>query len=631
MTRRVPLDRGPTATQHALHFGFCISSRLCDSPQTYSNLTCFMKLLSSTNAAGPHSHFDGHTRLLATRLYKDYVHKHFRLLIATSALLLIIAATTSVQPLLLQQTFDKVFQGKDLTYLTLLPVAIICLCIVQAITTYYSTILMNRFGSSLTADMRTDLFRHILDNDIDFYAAHDSGNLISRVSGETIGISIGVQRFFNVGVRQLITSMGLILVMLYQSAELTVISLAAFALAYYPIRRITKRLRKLVRQFNENSILLNSRLLESFEGIRVIKAFAKEEFEVTKIGQCILDIKAVNNKMAGIASLAAPLMQCLAGIAVAFVIWYGGYQLINGKMTEGELIAFTTSLLMLSKPVKSLTSSGSIMTAALVNAERYYHLLDTKRNRISRDQGTAISVTSEGIRFDKVHFEYPNGTEALKGVSFTMEAGKKTALVGHSGSGKSTVFNLLLKFYDPTAGTISIDRQSIDDASINSVRDSIALVSQDIFIFDDTARNNIGYGREGATEEEIGAAARAAKCHDFIMNLPGGYDTRLGFFGQNLSGGQKQRIAIARAFVRKSPILLLDEATSSLDPKTEMEIQDSLEELAHNRTTVIIAHRLSTVMKVDKLIMMEDGAVKAVGSHEELIESSAAYRDLFGI
>ena len=590
-----------------------------------------MRLLSSDNAATPRSAFNGTTRPLATRLYRDYVHKHLKLLFATSALLLIIAATTSVQPLLLQQTFDKVFKAKDLTYLTLLPLAIIVICIVQAITTYYSTILMNRFGSSLTADMRTDLFRHILDNDIAFYAAHDSGNLISRVAGETIGISIGVQRFFNVGARQLITSMGLVLVMLYQSIDLTAISLAAFALAYYSIRRITKRLKKLVRQFNETSILLNSRLLESFEGIRVIKAFAKEEFEVNKISQCIDDIKSVNNKMAGIASLTPPLMQSLAGVAIAFVIWYGGYHVISGRMTEGELIAFTTSLLMLSKPVKSLTSSGSIMAAALVNTERYYALLDTKPQRTNRDKGTNISVSSGCIRFDNVHFEYPNGTEALKAVTFRVESGQKTALVGHSGSGKTTVFNLLLGFYEPTGGTISIDDHNIADASITSVRKSIALVSQDIFIFDDTARNNIAYGREGATEEEIIAAAKAAKCHEFITDLPDGYGTNLGFSGQNLSGGQKQRIAIARAFLRKAPILLLDEATSSLDPKTEMEIQESLDVLTKNRTTIIIAHRLSTVMKADRMVMMDGGSVKAVGSHEELLNASSSYRDLFGI
>lgn len=590
-----------------------------------------MKLFSPTERASPASYIPSNTLHLTKRLYDDYIHKHLKLLIGMIGLLVIIAATTSVQPLLLQQTFDKVFKGKDLSYLTLLPIAIIALSVVQAVTTYYSTLLMNRFGSSLIADMRTDLFRHIIDNDIAFYAAHNSGNLLSRVAAETLNISSGVQRFFNAWVRQLITSMGLLCVMLYQSVELTAISLAAFAFAYYPIMKITKRVKKLVRQFNEAAILLNSRLLESFEGIRVIKAFAKEEFEVTNVGKYILDIKTINMKMAGIASLTPLLMQGLAGVAVAFVIWYGGYQLINGGMTEGELIAFTTSLLMLSKPVKSLTSSGSIMAAALVNAERYYTLLDTKPKRISREQGTDISIKSGCIRFDKVHFEYPNGNEALKEVTFTVEAGKKTALVGHSGSGKSTLFNLLLQFYEPTSGHISIDNNDINDASIESVRRSIAIVSQDIFIFDDTARNNIGYGREGATEEEIIAAAKAAKCHEFIIGLSNGYNTKLGFAGQNLSGGQKQRIAIARAFLRKSPILLLDEATSSLDPKTEMEIQESLEELTHNRTTVIIAHRLSTVMKADKMIMMQDGTVKAVGSHEELLKTSSAYRDLFGI
>jgi subfamily B ATP-binding cassette protein MsbA len=572
-----------------------------------------------------------HTMQLVKRLYRDYVRKHYRMMAVTVALLLIISATTALQPLLLQQAFDKVFRDKDLTYLMYIPIAVVVLCVVQAIATYYSNLLMARFGNAIITDTRKDLFRHIINNEIEFYSEHDSGNLLSRIGGETIGIASGVQRFFNAWVKQLITSIGLFMVMVYQSFELTVIALSAFAVAYYPMLKIMRRLKKLVSQSNEKTILMNSRVLESIEGIRVIKAFAKEDFEISKVGQYMYDIEKTNDKVIGVANLTPTMMQILAGVAVAFVIWYGGYQLIHDQMTAGQLIAFTTSLMMISRPIRALTSTGSIMSAALVNTERFYKIIDTKPRRSSRDQGIKIQITSGEIKFKDVVFQYPNGGRALNGISLTMEAGKKTAIVGYSGSGKSTIFNLLLKFYDPTSGTITIDNHDTNEASINSLRASIALVSQDIFIFDDTACNNIGYGREGATEEEIIAAAKAAKCHDFIMAMPDGYDTRLGFAGQNLSGGQKQRIAIARAFVRNAPILLLDEATSALDPRTESEIQEALEQLTKNRTTIIIAHRLSTVMNADKMIMMDSGEVRATGTHDELLKNSHAYRDLFGI
>lgn len=546
-------------------------------------------------------------------------------------LLVIIGASTSAQPQLLQLAFDKIFKEKDVYYLTMLPIAIIITCAIQAAATYYTSLLVNQFSTDLTADMRSAFYRHLIENEIDFYSTHDSGTLISRVIGEISGIVTTVQMFFNTWVRQFITSFGLITVMLSKSTELTFISLSALLIAFYPIRKITKKLKKIARDSGDQNGLFWSRLMESFQGIRVIKAFGKEEHEAARIDHYIGIIRKLNYKMGRVGNLTPALMQFLAGVAVAAVIWYGGYQLMHNKMTEGQLVAFITSLLMVSRPIRSLTSGSGIATTGIVYAERFYKIMDIKPKHINRDQGETLHVTGGRIAFDHVHFQYPNGTVALQDVSFIMEAGKRTALVGHSGSGKSTLFNLLLKFYESTSGVITIDGQDLVKASIRTTRNSIALVSQDIFIFDDTAKNNIGYGREGAPEEEIIAAAKSAKCHDFIMNLPEGYNTKLGFFGQNLSGGQKQRIAIARAFLRNAPILLLDEATSALDPKTESEIQESLEALTQNRTTIIIAHRLSTVMKADRMIMMEGGSVKAIGTHDDLLHNCPPYRELFGI
>lgn len=567
----------------------------------------------------------------AKRLWRNYIRDYLPHIGAMVALMLLVSGTTSAQPLLLQIAFDKVFTEKNLTYLTLMPLAIVGICLAQAVATYYSNVLVSKFGNALIADFRRDLFRHTIENEIEFYATYDQGSLLSRLTGEIIGLSNGIQMFFNAWVRQFITSCGLIVVMLYQSVELTIIVFLAMAFALHPIVRFTKRFKEIVRLSNEKTAKFNARLLESLQGVKVIKSFAKEDFEIRKIGGYIGDMHQLNDKLIKTANVVPAIMQTLAGVAVAFVLWYGGYQLIEGRMTQGNLIAFIASLLMASKPMRALTSSGAVITAALLHAERFYRIMDTKPRYESRDAGEIMQVTRGEIVFDGVSFNYPGGARALSNVSFTIEAGKKTALVGHSGSGKSTVFNLILKFYHPTAGVLRIDGQDVEKSSIRSLRAGISLVSQDVFIFDETARNNIAYGREGATEEEIIAAAKAARCHDFIMAMPQGYDTPLGFLGQNLSGGQKQRIAIARAFLRNAPILLLDEATSALDPKTEGEVQAAIEQLTEGRTTVIIAHRLSTVMNADRMILMDQGYVRAIGRHEELLAGSPEYRDLFGI
>ncbi len=567
---------------------------------------------------------------LAGRLFRDYVKKYLSQIVLGSVLLIICSAALSAQPLILKLAFEKIFNQKDVTYLTLIPLAIIGIFLVQAVTTYFAGILFNRFVSGITARMRQDLFRHVIDYEISFHSKNSSGGLISRLISETLTISNAVSTLFNVFFRQILTSIGLIAVMLYQSVELSFVSLIAFAFAYYPLMRIAKRLKKLAKQHNEKYAEMSSVLFEKFSGIRVIKAFGQEGGEIARTNEYINDVRQINMKSAKVAGITAPMMQILAGMAVAFVIWYGGHELIEGDMTEPDLVAFITSLLMVSRPLRSIGSLSGSLTMGLAATERFYQVIDQKPDHKSRDEGTELKVSGAEIKFNNLIFNYPDGTLALDGINIKMESGKSTALVGHSGSGKSTILNLIMKFYSPTSGKITIDGQDAEAASINSVRRNIALVSQDIFIFDDTARANIAYGLEGATEEQIVAAAKAAYCHDFIMSLPNGYDTKLGSFGEKLSGGQKQRIAIARAFLRNAPILLLDEATSALDPKTEADIQAALDELTKNRTTVIIAHRLSTVIKADKMIMLEKGKVLAEGSHKELLNKEE-YRILFGL
>ena len=568
---------------------------------------------------------------ISKRLWKSNIRKYTKLLVITGLLLVVTAITTSVQPLLIQQVFDKVFKQHDHYYLVLVPLAIIVLFTIQGFTLYFSNFLMGKFTNSMIADMRKQLFTHVMENEVEFYSKNDSGSLLARIVAETPYVTVAVANFFNAWCRQFITAVGLFAVMLYQSVELTLVSLVAFSVAVLPLKRVTTRLKKLHRQINDKNAFLNSRVIESLSGIRTVKAFRKESFEVDKISNYIDDVDIFSTKTMMVAYITAPLMLVLGGFSVAFVIWFGSNELIAGRMTEGNLVAFISALMMFTRPVRSLSSSGGIMVKGFVAAERYFEMLDTTPKFISRDHGDALSVTRGDVVFEQVGFRYPNGTQAIKDVSIHFAAGKKTALVGHSGSGKSTIFNLIMKFYEPTEGRILIDGQSLAKASINSARDSLAIVSQDIFIFDASALDNIGYGREGATEEEIIAAAKAARCHEFIMQLPEGYKTTLGFAGESLSGGQKQRIAIARAFLRNAPILLMDEATSALDPKTEADLQESLDELSRDRTTIVIAHRLSTVINADHMVLMHEGGVAATGTHASLLAESPLYRNHFGI
>ncbi|MDX2074129.1 MAG: ABC transporter ATP-binding protein [Alphaproteobacteria bacterium] len=569
---------------------------------------------------------------MSRRLWKAYVRKHTGTIILTFVLLVISSAATSAQPLLIQQAFDKIFKAHDTTALVVVPFLIVLVFIVQAVTLFLSNHLMGKVSNSMIADMRKSMFRHVIDNEVEFYSKNDSGSLLSRIISEIIHIAAAVTNFFNAWFRQLITSIGLLAVMIYQSPQLTVISLIAFIFAAIPLRRITVRLKKLTRQLNDENANLNSRLIESLAGVRTVKAFRKEECEIDKMSGYVHQIERLSNKAGMFSVIVAPLLQIIGGISIAFVIWFGGHELLAGRMTEGNLVAFIASLMMFSRPVRSLSNAGSIMIKGYIAADRFFEIIDAKPKFISRAHGATLNITKAEIVFDHVSFSYPGGeVQAMQDVSIRCAAGKKTALVGHSGSGKSTIFNLIMKFYEPTAGRILIDGQDLAEVSINSARDNLAIVSQDIFIFDESVLNNIGYGREGASKEDIVAASKAARCHDFIMKLPKGYETMLGFSGESLSGGEKQRIAIARAFLRNAPILLMDEATSALDPKTESALQESLDELTRNRTTIIIAHRLSTVINADHMVLMHEGRVAASGTHESLLAESALYRNHFGI
>ncbi|PIR34510.1 MAG: ABC transporter permease, partial [Alphaproteobacteria bacterium CG11_big_fil_rev_8_21_14_0_20_44_7] len=364
-------------------------------------------------------------------------------------------------------------------------------------------------------------------------------------------------------------------------------------------------------------------------GIRTVKAFRQEETEIKRTNSLIDEFFRLKYKSTKINSLASPIMEILSGVAIATVIWYAARDSLSNIQSQGELVSFIAALIMLARPLKSLNGLNEAIQSSLAAAERFYTMIDSKPKQEPKTGNKPLEVKKGNVEFHKLSFSYVEGQNTLKNISLSIPAGKKVAIVGHSGSGKSTIVNLLLRFYDPDSGKVLIDGQDIREASLESVRGNISLVSQDVFLFSDSMKQNIAYGDSEASDEEIIQAAKDGGAHEFISKMTHGYDTPAGETGILLSGGQRQRIAIARAFLKNSPILVLDEATSSLDPIAEQKIQKTLDKLTKGRTTIIIAHRLSTVRDADIIYVMENGEVVESGKHAELMKKSAIYSNLF--
>jgi subfamily B ATP-binding cassette protein MsbA len=398
-----------------------------------------------------------------------------------------------------------------------------------------------------------------------------------------------------------------------------------------PITTLGRRLRKVTANTQSQTGAFMTLVEQCLSGIRLVKAYRMEGYEAARASSLTTTIRDLIIKAERVKALASPLMETLGGVAVTIVIVYGGWRVINGNTSAGAFFSFITALLSAYRPMKALANANAAVNEGMAGAQRLFAVLDTKSSIIEKPNAVLLPVTRGEIRFDNVAFSYDADVEALRGVTFTALAGKTTALVGASGAGKTTILNLIPRFYDVTAGAITIDGHNVADVTMTSLRDSIALVSQDVVLFDDTVRANIRYGRPGASDAEIEDAARAAGAESFIAALPSGYDTLVGERGQALSGGQRQRIAIARALLKNAPILLLDEATSALDSETERQVQTALERLKQGRTTLVIAHRLSTVASADQICVIDQGRVVETGDHRSLMSGSGAYARLHAL
>jgi len=571
------------------------------------------------------------TLVLVRRILKEYVRPYYKL-VALAALFMVTAAgLTAGFAAMIEPVIDDVMTKGETGRVWTLGLAVCAIFILRGLTTYQHTILMNRVGQYIVATIQEQLVGRFLGLDLAFFHQNPSGQLISRVVNDVNVMRTAVTDGITGIGKNLLTLIFLIGVMFYQDWVLTLVIFLVFPFTAIFIAWVGRRLRKMSGRIQEDMARLSDMLSQIFLGVRLVKAYNMEEHEQKRAQGAINKVRDLIIKSVQINNYATPVNETLIGLVIFGIIVYGGYKVAGGLTTAGELLSFITAFSMSYEPMKKLAKLNGAFQMGLGAADRVFAMMDLRPAVIESHQKIEKTYHQPDISFEAVEFQYQGETKkALNGVSFTLTGGTVTALVGVSGSGKTTIMNLIPRFYDPTAGRILMGYEDLRSLSLSSLRSNIALVSQDITIFDDTVWANIGYGRKGAYQDEIIKAAIAAEADDFIRRLPDGYDTKLGEEGLKLSGGQRQRIAIARAILRNAPVLLLDEATSALDNEVERAIQNTLSHLQKGRTTLVIAHRLTTVQNADQILVLEDGRVVERGKHDDLLARGGVYARLYG-
>lgn len=569
------------------------------------------------------------TIYLTKRITREYIIPHWKTFLISVTLMLVIAGTTAFHAWLIKPALDSVFVDKNTNALIYIPLVVLLVTVLKGFATYFQLLTMNVLSMRITSDMRIRLYSHFIKSDISKLHNKSSGEMMASIYNE-IGAVVGIiNTVINGFVKQLFTLVALVAVMFNQSLELSLVAFVGFPLAAYPIYKLGRRLRNLSFKNQEIASKFSSQMSDTLQYSKLVKAYHCEDFEIGRMSAIIEAIFKMGKKISRISLIASPFVESLAGVGVALVIWYGGHQVITGQTTPGAFFSFFAAMMMAYKPLKSVSNMNSGVQMGLAAATRLYTILDEKQSVVDRPNAITLEKVKGDIEFENVKFSYVDDKLALNDVNFKIEAGKTVALVGHSGGGKSTIMSMILRFYDPESGAVKLDGHDIRDLSIKSVRSAMSVVNQEVMLFDDTILENIRYGKEGATEEEIIRAAKMAEADEFIQELPEKYHAKVGQNGIRLSGGQRQRIAIARAILYNAPILLLDEATSALDPISEKLIKDALAKLMKNKTTLVIAHRLSTVIHASKIIVISHGKVVEEGTHQELLDKGGAYSNLY--
>ena len=572
---------------------------------------------------------DNTTYELVKRLVRESIRPYLAWIAFALVCMACVAGATAVSALLMKPVINDVFVARTESLLIPIALAVIATFAVKGIANYGQSVLMSFVGQRIITDTQHRLYAHLSTMELGFFHRIPTGNLISRFTIDINMMRAAVSNALTGIGKDLLTLIFLVGVMFQQDWVLASIAFIIFPIAILPIARLGRRIRKVTVNTQEELGQFTTLLEQTFQGARVVKAYGMEDYEKNRVREIAERVFALIFKSARIRSMASPIMETLGGVAVALVIFYGGSRVINQSMDPGSFFAFITALLLAYEPMKRLANLNASLQEGLAGAQRLFVLLDMKPDIQEKPAAKPLVITRGGLEMEKVDFSYLPDQPAIDDISLSVPAGQVVALVGPSGAGKSTILNLIPRFYDVNAGRITIDGTDIRDVTFASLRGGIALVSQEITMFDDTVRANIAYGRPNASDDEIFAAAKHAAAHDFIMDMPDGYDTYVGERGTKVSGGQRQRLAIARAMLKDAPILLLDEATSALDTESERHIQAALKELMKGRTTLVIAHRLSTVMDADLIHVIDKGKLSESGTHAELLAKNGIYARLY--
>lgn len=579
----------------------------------------------------PKTQLDTRTFFLMKRLIKESVRPYITQLTLALLFMGISSAAAALSMWLLKPVVNDIFVSKNGDMLWPLGLAIVFVFVAKGLAQFGQTVAMSWLGLRIITDLQVRLYDHLMGLDLAYFHANPSGTLVSRFTNDVLLMRATATKVLTSAGKDSTLLVGMIVVMVSTNWQLALLALVVFPVTIGPVLKIGKRIRKVTVNTQVQIGQLVTLLTQTLSGIRHVKAYRMEKYERTRVRDLTEVVRKLVFKAERTKALNSPIMEGVAGFAIALIIVYGGYQVIEGVKTPGDFFAFIGAAFMVYEPAKRLAHLNSEMQGGLAGAERLYRLLEESSTINDAPNAKRISVQGGDIRFENVDFSYEEEKTALRKLNLHVPAGKTVALVGPSGAGKSTVLNLVPRFYDVNAGLVCIDGQDVREVSIASLRKACALVSQEIVLFDDTIRANILYGRMDASEEDVVRAAKNAAAHEFIMELPDGYDTMVGEGGLKLSGGQRQRISIARAMLKNAPILLLDEATSALDTESERKVQAALHELMKDRTTLVIAHRLSTVVDADLIYVIDRGRVVEQGNHQQLVDMDGIYARLYAM
>jgi len=564
------------------------------------------------------------------RLYHSYVKKYLNKIIISLLLSIGVAGSTATIAWLLDPAIDKMFIEQDTTMMVLIPIVIVFAFACKGLSLYLARIVLIKVGGKIVFIMQKQLASSILTSDIHTLESKHSGQYLSHIL-----FAVGqVNNLVSSGVLNImkdsLTLIILVGLMFYQNWKLAFFALLMMPLAALVARSLGKRIGKATKESLQLNASLTTYLSEMLKGSRMIKIFQKEKFESERANKILEENMLIRNKVGFIMIRATPIMELLTGIMIAGFIYYSGFMIVSGEMGINNFFSFLTAMMLAYQPIRSLATINMLFYQGAVGAETVFKILDTEPNIKEIDSSPILEINTGNIEFNNVSFIYPKtDVNAVKNINISIKGGSTAALVGHSGAGKSTIINLLPRFFDPKEGEIYIDGQNISKVTLSSLRKNISMVSQDIILFDDTVRANIAYAKLDAPEEQIKKACDFAAASNFIEDLPKSYETMIGENGIRLSGGQKQRISIARAVLKNSPIILLDEATSSLDSESEEKVQNAIINLTKNKTTLVIAHRLSTIIRADKIFVLNQGEIADIGTHSELMKNSMIYQNLY--